>query len=92
MLQLAVDGLLYAVLGLPREALWAQALNFFLYDSVKILILLFGMIAVIGFLRTYCPQEKIKGCWHTQKAGDISSQLFSARSLLFVPAPRSPFF
>ena len=60
MLQLAVDWLVYSVLRLPAEALWAEALAFFIYDSIKIMLLLFGMIAAIGFLRTYLPQAKVK--------------------------------
>ncbi len=79
MLQLAVDWLVYGVLRLPHETRWVEALNFFLYDSVKILILLFGMIAVIGFLRSFCPQEKIKA-WlaHTKGWGHFFASLFGA--------------
>jgi uncharacterized membrane protein YraQ (UPF0718 family) len=60
MLQVAADWLVYSVLRLPADALWAEALAFFIYDSVKIMLLLFGMIAAIGFLRTYLPQAKVK--------------------------------
>ncbi len=79
MLQLAVDGLVYTVLRLPHGTRWVDALDFFLYDSVKILVLLFGMIALIGFLRTYCPQEKIKG-WlaHAKGWGHFLAALFGA--------------
>ncbi|MFH1052858.1 MAG: permease [Candidatus Woesearchaeota archaeon] len=35
-------------------------LIFFLYDSIKIILILYVMISIIGFLRTYLPQNKIK--------------------------------
>lgn len=54
------DWLLFGLCGLDPKVQWAQALDFFIYDSIKILALLFGMIFVIGFLRTFLPQEKLK--------------------------------
>ena len=68
MLRLIADWLVYSVLRLPPDTQWAGAVHFFFYDSIKILILLFGMIAGIGFLRTYLPQEKVK-TWLTEKKG-----------------------
>lgn len=68
MLQIIVDWLVFSLLRLPPDAKWAEAVNFFIYDSVKILLLLFGMIAVISFLRTYLPQEKVKP-WLTRRKG-----------------------
>ena len=47
MLQVSVDWLVYSLLGLSRESKLAGALDFFLYDSVKITLLLFVMIAAI---------------------------------------------
>ncbi len=60
MLQLKVDWLTYSLLGLDPEVRWASSLNYFLYDSVKIFLLLFTLIAVIGFLRTYLSQQRIR--------------------------------
>jgi len=60
MLQITVDWLLYGLLRLPSQAAWAKALNFFLYDSLKISLLLFVMIAAIGFLRTFLPLSRVK--------------------------------
>jgi len=60
MLQLIVDWLAYSLFKLDQSAKWAQAVNFFIYDSTKILLLLFVLVAVIGFLRSYFPAEKIK--------------------------------
>jgi uncharacterized membrane protein YraQ (UPF0718 family) len=79
MLQLAVEWFVYTVLRLPPDARWAEALAFFLYDSVKIMLLLFGMIAVIGFFRTYLPQAKVKA-WLVEKkgTGNLFASLFGA--------------
>ncbi len=68
MLQLAVDWLIYRALRFPAESKSAAVLNFFLYDSVKILALLFFMIAAIGVLRTFLPERKIKA-WVHQRGG-----------------------
>jgi len=60
MWQQIVDWLVYAQLGLPRESHFAQALNFFVYDTVKVLFLLSVIIFLISILRTYLPPEKTK--------------------------------
>lgn len=60
MLQLIIDWLLYFLFRLDPQLKWVQVLNFFIYDSIKILLLLFVLISVIGFLRSYLPAERIK--------------------------------
>lgn len=60
MLQEFVNGVLYSLINLDPSIKWVKSLNFFLYDSIKIIILLFLMIFVIGFFRTYISQKKIK--------------------------------
>ena len=60
MLQQAVDFLIYGILGLGSASRAAQAVNFFVYDSIKITLLLFAMISVMGFLRTYISPETIR--------------------------------
>jgi len=60
MLQLIVDWLAYSLFKLDPQAKWTQVINFFIYDSIKILLLLFVLISVIGFLRSYLPAGKIK--------------------------------
>jgi len=60
MLTAFCDWLIYEVMGLSPDAPWAGVIHFFIYDSIKIILLLFVMIAVIGFIRTFLPQEKIR--------------------------------
>lgn len=39
---------------------FADAVNFFIYDSLKIIILLSFMIFIISFIRSFFPPEKVK--------------------------------
>lgn len=79
MLQLAVDRLIYSFFELDPASQIAKAVNFFVYDSIKILLLLFVMISVIGFLRTFLPQNKVKE-WLLGKGvlGNFLASLFGA--------------
>jgi len=80
MLQELVDWLVYSMLSLEPSSAFAQALNFFIYDSVKIILLLFIMIFAIGFLRTYLPQQKIKEWLSGKKRGvaNVAASSFGA--------------
>lgn len=79
MLQLAVDRLIHSVFKLNSNSQIAKAINFFVYDLAKILLLLFAMISVIGFLRTFLPQNKVKE-WLLGKGalGNLLASLFGA--------------
>jgi uncharacterized membrane protein YraQ (UPF0718 family) len=61
MIQSFCDWLVYSALGVARGSALGGALSFFFYDSIKIILLLYLMIAVIGILRTYVSPRKIKG-------------------------------
>lgn len=67
-LQLIVDWLTYSVFKLSPDSRLGSVVNFFVYDSVKIILLLFVLIAVIGFLRSFISQQKIKS-WITGAKG-----------------------
>lgn len=71
--------LTYEIFKLSPETKFGAAVDFFIYDSVKILFLLFVLIFVIGVMRTFLPQKKVKK-WMGQKgiAGNIFSSLFGA--------------
>jgi len=60
MLQEIVDWLLYSAIGLDSSARLAETLNYVIYDTIKILFLLFIMVFIAAFLRSYLPQEKMK--------------------------------
>lgn len=55
----AVDWLVYSFLGLPHDQL-GGALNFFIYDTGKIFMLLVLVIFAISVLRSFFPVEKTK--------------------------------
>ena len=80
MLQVTVDWILYSFIGLDPSSRLSQSINFFIYDSIKIVFLLFFMILVIGFLRTYISQNKIKEWLSGRKkgAGNLMASLFGA--------------
>ncbi|HBR15055.1 MAG TPA: hypothetical protein DD723_05880 [Candidatus Omnitrophica bacterium] len=73
------DWLTYGLLGLSPETRFGASVNFFVYDSIKILLLLFVLIFVIGVLRTFLSQQKIRQ-WMGQRgvAGNFYAALFGA--------------
>jgi len=80
MLQVSIDWFTYQLLGLSPVSRMGQSINFFFYDSIKLLILLFSMIAVIGVIRSYIPQNKIRQ-WIENKprfVGHLAASLFGA--------------
>lgn len=79
MLQLIVDWLTYSFLKLDSGSKIGSAINFFIYDSVKIMLLLFVMISIIGFLRSFLSQQKVKA-WivGTKGWGNFFASLFGA--------------
>jgi uncharacterized membrane protein YraQ (UPF0718 family) len=60
MLTAPIDHLIYDVFGMNPDARLTAALHFFLYDTVKIFLLLAVMIFVIGFIRTWLPEDRLK--------------------------------
>jgi len=59
-IQQIADWLVYDVLNLDKGQHLAEALNFFIYDSSKILILLFVVIFFMGIVNSYFPIDKVK--------------------------------
>ncbi|APZ46844.1 permease [Polaribacter reichenbachii] len=59
-IQNIADWFVYDVLNLEKEQHLVEALNFFIYDTVKILILLFVVIFFMGIVNSYFPIDKVK--------------------------------
>ncbi len=59
-IKLFADWLTYRIFALPPETLFAEALDFFIYDTTKIFILLAVIIFVVSIIRSFLPQEKIR--------------------------------
>jgi uncharacterized membrane protein YraQ (UPF0718 family) len=54
------EWIVYDLLSLARESKFGTALDFFIYDSIKIIVLLFAMIFVMGVIRSYISPERIR--------------------------------
>jgi uncharacterized protein len=59
-LQYFADWLVYIVFDIPIKTKLGDALNFFIYDTIKILILLFLITSVMGGVNSYFPVDKIR--------------------------------
>ncbi|MEN8661329.1 MAG: permease [Lentimonas sp.] len=60
MLTQFIDLLIYDLIGMDSESRFTGALHFFLYDTIKIFILLAVMIFIIGVVRTWLPEDRLK--------------------------------
>ncbi len=59
-LQNTADWIVFDTLNLEKENHLAEALNFFIYDSVKILLLLFVIIFFMGIVNSYFPVDRVR--------------------------------
>jgi uncharacterized protein len=47
-------------LGMSAQSHWGQALNFFVFDTLKIFLLLFFITTIMGVVNSYFPVEKVR--------------------------------
>lgn len=66
--QTAADWIVYSLLGLSPDSPAGSSLNFFLYDTVKIFILLLVIVFFVTFLRSFFSPEKTKA-WLAERKG-----------------------
>lgn len=60
MIQNFADWLVFSIIGLYNETAFGSAVNFFVYDSIKILLLLFLISALMGIVNAYFPVERLR--------------------------------
>jgi uncharacterized protein len=60
MLKAFASYITYDLIGLQAGSRIADALNFFIYDTIKIFLLLSVIIFMISVIRNYFPPEKTK--------------------------------
>lgn len=60
MIKPVIDWLVYDIFKMRQGSLFSVALNFFLYDTIKIFILLTVIIFVVAVIRTFFSPEKTK--------------------------------
>lgn len=79
MLTQLIDSLIYGAFGMDPDSRLTGALHFFLYDTIKIFLLLAVMVFAIGVIRTWLPEDRLKrwmsrgGLW-----GNFVAALFGA--------------
>jgi uncharacterized membrane protein YraQ (UPF0718 family) len=66
-LQNFADWLVYDIINVSAQSSLGTALNFFVYDVIKILILLFLIVFVMGIINQYFPIEKLKDYLNRKK-------------------------
>lgn len=59
-LQTFADWLIYTVFAIPANSRLGESLNFFVFDTLKIFILLFIITTIMGIVNAYFPVEKIR--------------------------------
>ncbi|MFA6256722.1 MAG: permease [Candidatus Paceibacterota bacterium] len=59
-IKLLADWLTYSVLSITPDTLLGEAVNFFIYDNLKIFILMAVIIFSVSIIRSYLPPEKIR--------------------------------
>lgn len=60
MIQKFADWLVYGLFGMDAATRIGSAVNFFFYDTIKILILLFLISAVMGIINAYFPIDRLR--------------------------------
>jgi len=59
-LQNFADWLIYSVFAIEQHSKLGDALNFFVFDTLKIALLLFLITTVMGIVNSYFPVEKVR--------------------------------
>ena len=76
-IQIFADWLTYSAFGIIPKTLLASAVNFFIFDTIKILLLLLVIIFAVSLIRSFLPPEKIRNILSHEKkyVGNILAAL-----------------
>lgn len=77
-IQIFADWLIYNILGIAKESKLGSALNFFVFDTIKIFILLLIIIYVITFIRSFFPPEKTRKILAKSKGSTFIGHILGA--------------
>jgi len=83
LLQQFADWLTYGVLGLVQNSPLASSVNFFVYDSIKVTLMLAVIVFGVAIVRTYITPQKVKK-WVAGRTEGIGNVL---AALLGIPTP-----
>ena len=59
-IKLLADWLTYSIFGLIPKTVIGEAINFFIFDTVKIFVLLSVIIFAVSIIRSFLPAEKVR--------------------------------
>lgn len=77
-IQLFADWLIYHLFEISEDSKLGSALNFFVYDSIKIFILLLLIIYAITFIRSFFSPEKTRKILAKNKGSAFLSHILAA--------------
>ncbi len=60
MIKWFADWLAYGIMGLSAQTRVGESVNFFIYDSIKIFLMLTVIIFIVSIIRSFFPPEKTK--------------------------------
>jgi hypothetical protein len=82
-LQLFADWLTYSILGLVQGSPFGSSVNFFIYDSIKVTLMLAVIVFAVAIVRSFITPQKVKK-WvagRTEGVGNVVA------ALLGIPTP-----
>jgi len=82
-LQLFADWATYSILGLVPTTPLASSVNFFIYDSIKVTLMLAVIVFAVGIVRTYITPQKVKK-WVAGRNEGVGNVV---AALLGIPTP-----
>jgi uncharacterized protein len=82
-LQLFADWLTYQILGLVQGTPLASSVNFFIYDSIKVTLLLAVIVFCVAIVRSFITPQKVKK-WVAGRTEGVGNVL---AALLGIPTP-----
>jgi uncharacterized membrane protein YraQ (UPF0718 family) len=76
--KLLADWLAYQVFNIPPETMLAGTVNFFIYDTIKVVILLAVIIYAVSLIRSFLPPEKVRAflVGKNQYVGNVLAAVF----------------
>ena len=86
MIQDFADWLVYGLFGLSADTPLGVAVNFFFYDTIKILILLFFISVLMGIINAYFPIERLRNYLVTHKMYGLQyvlASIFGASAVFY---------
>jgi len=82
-LQLFADWITYSILGLVQGSPFASSVNFFVYDSIKVTLMLAVIVFGVAIIRTYITPQKVKK-WVAGRNEGVGNVV---AALLGIPTP-----